>query len=169
MKDQHAIDLFLSVLEAHKGILYKIAGSYCKAKEDRQDLVQEMVYQLWKSFDQYDDQYKYSTWIYRIALNVAISFYRKDSRRKEMNYAVGEALLEMPDTMVEPDTDPNIIALQAFISELKEMDKALMLLYLEDRSYKEMADILGISESNVGTKINRIKTALRDRFSKNKS
>lgn len=165
MNDQHTTDRFLSVLEAHKGILYKIAGSYSKSKEERKDLVQEMVYQLWKSFDQYDDQYKYSTWIYRIALNVAISFYRKDIRRQAINFEVDETLLELPDSVVETDTDPKIIALKFFISQLSEMDKALMLLYLEEKTHKEIAHIIGLSESNVGTKIGRIKALLRDKFS----
>ncbi len=70
--------LFLSVVETHKGILYKVANAYCKDAFDRQDLIQEILVQLWKSFERYDSQYKHSTWIYRIALNVAISFYRKD-------------------------------------------------------------------------------------------
>ena len=76
-------DLFLSVIETHKGIIYKVANSYCKDTENKKDLVQEIVLQLWKSFDSYNNQFKHSTWIYRIALNVAISYYRKEERRKE--------------------------------------------------------------------------------------
>ena len=77
-------DLFLSVIETNKGIIYKVANSYCKDTEDRQDLVQEIVLKLWKSFDSYDEHFKHSTWIYRIALNTAISFYRKEKTRKEI-------------------------------------------------------------------------------------
>lgn len=71
-------DKFLSVLDSHKGILYKVAHSYCKNIEDRKDLVQQIIYHIWKSFDNYNPEFQYSTWIYRIALNVAISFYRKE-------------------------------------------------------------------------------------------
>ncbi|MGN5954026.1 RNA polymerase sigma factor [Sphingobacterium lactis] len=74
-------DLFLDVIQTHKGILYKIANSYCKESEDRKDLIQEIIIQLWKSFDNYNHKYEYSTWIYKISLNVAISFYRKESKR----------------------------------------------------------------------------------------
>ena len=75
---------FLAVLQSHKGIIYKVARSYCADSDDREDLVQDIVFQLWKSFDSYSDEYKYSTWIYRIALNVAISNYRKESRQKSL-------------------------------------------------------------------------------------
>ncbi|HZF13259.1 MAG TPA: RNA polymerase sigma factor, partial [Thermoanaerobaculia bacterium] len=74
-------DRFLALLDEHKKILYKVAGSYCRNPADREDLVQEMVVQLWRSFDRYDESYRFSTWMYRIALNVAISFYRSESRR----------------------------------------------------------------------------------------
>lgn len=159
-------DIFLSVISANKGIIYKIANSYCHHAEDRKDLVQEIIVQLWKSFDKYNDQYKYSTWIYRIALNVAISFYRKGNSRKEV---FTDTILEIVDTNVKPAIEDDIGILQRFIAELKELDKALMLLYLEEKSYREIADIMGISETNVATKIGRIKTILKQKFSNIKS
>ncbi len=158
-------DQFIQVLENNKGILYKVANAYCKDTEDRKDLVQEIVYQLWKSFDNYNAHYKHSTWIYRIALNVAISFYRKAHVRKGYTDTLTESILEFSDTGFGEETEQQLILLQQFIAELKEMDKALMLLYLEEKSHKEIADIIGISESNVGTKINRIKTVLTQKFS----
>ena len=85
MNPRQNTSLFLSVIENNKGIIYKVANSYCKDDEDRKDLVQEIIFQLWQSFGKYDDQYKLSTWMYRIALNVAISFYRKGSRRKDIS------------------------------------------------------------------------------------
>ena len=168
MENENKSELFLSVIESHKGILYKIANSYCKDSEDRNDLVQEIIVQLWKSFENYDDRYKYSTWIYRIALNVAISFYRKENRRKEIAHPITDSVLNLAETSSTNDTDDtekNIDLLQQFISELKELDKALMLLYLEEKSHQETAEILGISETNVATKIGRIKTTLKQKFS----
>jgi len=157
--------LFLSVIESNKGILFKVANSYCRDAEDRKDLVQEIVVQLWKSFGSYNDQYKYSTWIYRIALNVAISFYRKENRRKQVSNQITDGILNFADTNVISETDENITLLQQFITELKELDKAIMLLYLEEKSHKEIAEIIGISESNVATKIGRIKILLKQKFS----
>lgn len=169
MENQNNNELFLSVIESHKGILYKIANSYCKDSEDRNDLIQEIIVQLWKSFETYNDQYKYSTWIYRIALNVAISFYRKENRRKKIAHPITDSILNFAETSSTDDTEKNINLLQQFISELKELDKALMLLYLEEKSHKETAEILGISESNVATKIGRIKTILKQKFSSTKT
>lgn len=156
--------LFLSVIESHKGILYKVANSYCKDSEDRKDLIQEMMVQLWKSFENYTDQYKYSTWIYRIALNVAISFYRKENRRKEIANPLSDAVLDVADATLPTEKEQNLAILHQFIAELKELDKALMLLYLEEKSHKEIAEIIGISETNAATKIARIKTLLKQKF-----
>jgi RNA polymerase sigma-70 factor (ECF subfamily) len=150
--------LFQSILEHHKGILFKVARAYCPDEEDRQDLIQEMMIQIWQSVHKYDDRYKLSTWLYRISLNVAISFYRKSSAR-----ARNVSNLDVQDD--ETDIEPQLKLLETFISELKDIDKALMILYLEDKSHAEMADIMGMSTSNVGTKIGRIKASLKDRFS----
>lgn len=155
---------FLEVIEAHKGILYKIARLYCRETDDRDDLVQEMIIQLWKSFDRYNPQYKYSTWIYRICLNVAISFYRKENSRKEMSHPLTEAVLHFSGSDPAEDRREDIHQLYQFISELREMDKALMLLYLDEKSYKEMAEIMGLTETNVATKLNRVKAQLRQKF-----
>ena len=156
---------FLSVIQAHKGIIYKVANAYCKDAEDRNDLVQEIMIQLWNSFDKYNEQFKYSTWIYQIALNIAISFYRKESRRHSLSNPINESILNYTDTHTDDRTEESISILHRFIAELKELDKALMLLYLEEKSYKEIAEIIGISETNVATKIGRIKTILKQKFS----
>ena len=158
-------DLFLSVIETNKGIIYKVANSYCKDIEDRQDLVQDIVLKLWKSFDSYDEHFKHSTWIYRIALNTAISFYRKEKSRKEITNPFSESLFNVADFENNKQIEESTLFLNQFISELKELDKALMLLYLEEKSYKEMAEIIGITETNVATKIGRIKNILKQRFS----
>lgn len=156
-------NVFLSVIEQHKGIVYKIANSYCRNTEDRKDLIQEIIYQLWRSFGSYNDQYKYSTWLYRIALNVAISFYRKDSKRSGRTSGFTTDIIVIAEE--KEDLSPQLHLLQRFISELPELDRAIMILYLEEKSYKEIADILGLTETNIATKINRIKNKLKAKFS----
>lgn len=159
---------FTQLIEKNKGIIYKVARSYGKNEDDRADLFQEIVLQLWKAFGRYDDQYKLSTWMYRIALNVAISFYRKERGKAEL-LPLTEGMMEIADEIGNSEMEANINLLQQFINELKELDKALMILYLESKSYKEMADILGISETNVATKVGRIKEQLKQKFSNIKS
>lgn len=160
---------FLSVIESNKGILYKVANSYCQNNEDRKDLVQEIIIQLWKSFDNYDDNFKHSTWMYRISLNVAISFYRKEKSRKKISNQLTNGIINFPDFVVFSDKETNLGILQQMISQLKDLDKALMLLYLEEKTYKEISQIIGISETNVATKINRIKNSLKQKFTQLKN
>jgi len=169
MSIQDKNNLFISVIEAHKGILYKVANSYCKDNEDRKDLIQEIFIQLWKSFDNYNDEYKYSTWIYRISLNVAISFYRRENIRTIISSPFTDGIFNFADTNDTEEKEINLSILQQFISELKDLDKALMLLYLEEKSYKEIAEIIGFSETNVATKIGRIKQKLKEKFSQIKN
>ncbi len=157
-------DIFLSVIQSNRGIIYKIANSYCKNTEDRKDLVQEIIIQLWKSFDNYNDQFKYSTWMYRISLNVAISFYRKENSRKKISNPFSEEILSFSDENESEKKETDLMALQRMISQLNDLDKALMLLYLEEKSHKEISHIIGISETNVATKINRIKNSLKQKF-----
>lgn len=168
MDKQAQKHLFESVLDQHKGILFKVARAYCPDLKDRQDLIQEIMIQIWQSLHKYNQQYIISTWLYRISLNVAISYYRKSSTRAKNYVEVAE--LEMENIAEEKtENETHLKMLEYFISELKEIDKALMILYLEDKSYKEVAEILGISVSNVGTKIGRIKEQLKTRFSQYKS
>lgn len=158
---------FEEVIGQHRGILSKVANIYCRNEEDKKDLAQEIMIQLWRSFDKYDSNYKYSTWIYRISLNVAISFYRKNSAKK--NQTVSLETEEIPVSMPERSkTENRLLLLEKFISELKELDKALMLLHLEGKNHKDIAEILGISVSNVSTKINRIKEKLKQKFEEQK-
>lgn len=159
---------FKEIIEQHKGILFKVAHAYCPDEEDRQDLIQEMMIQVWQSIHKYNEQYKITTWLYRISLNVAISFYRKSTKRSEKYAVLNEQLAET--TLDEKsENERQLKLLEQFISELKEIDKALMILYLEDKSYNEIAEILGISVSNVGTKTGRIKEQMKKRFSQLKS
>ncbi|MCB0517126.1 MAG: sigma-70 family RNA polymerase sigma factor [Chitinophagales bacterium] len=155
---------FQEIIEQHKGILFKVARTYCPDEEERQDLIQEMMIQIWQSVHKYNDQYKITTWLYRISLNVAISFYRKSSTRAKKHTVLNEQMAEMP-TEEKSENEQHLNLLNQFIGELKEIDKALMILYLEDKSHIEIAEILGISVSNVGTKMGRIKNKLKTRFS----
>jgi len=155
---------FLSLLHEHRGIVFKVAGLYSRTPADHDDLVQEIRAQLWRSFARYDAaRAKFSTWMYRVALNVAISQARRwgDAERLEPLQA------HHLDTIGgEPVAEPDerLLALHAFIGQLDPLNRALILLYLEDRSYAEMAGILGISETLVATRISRIKQTLRRRM-----
>ena len=169
MNIQGKSDKFISAIDAHKGILYKIANAYCNDREDRKDLIQEMYIQLWKSYETYNDEYKYSTWIYRISLNVAISFYRKENSRTKLANSFSDDILNVVHTNEEDEKVTNFGILQQFIVELKELDKALILLYLEEKNYREIAEIMGRSETNIATKIGRIKLKLKDKFSQIKN
>lgn len=155
---------FLSIIEENKRIIFKICNAYCQNAADREDLAQEIIYQLWKSWNSFNTNFKLSTWMYRIALNVAISFYRKEKKTTETVF-MGDHLIEIIDENLEEGLETNLNALQQFINELKELDRALMILYLEEKSHKEIAEIIGISTTNVATKIGRIKEQLKQKFS----
>ena len=157
-------ETFLRLLEKHKGIIIKICNAYCQAKDDKEDLSQEIVYNLWRAFANYTPDHKFSTWLYRVALNVAISYYRKEKRSLQYT-PYDENLIIFNDEGYNKELEGNLLLLQQFIFELKEIDKSIMLLYLDDKSYHEIAEITGISETNVATKINRIKTNLKAKFS----
>lgn len=154
---------FESLLHEHRKIVFKVAGLYSRNAADRDDLVQEMSAQLWRSFGGYDEaRAKFSTWMYRIALNVAISQARRERWSEAGRFEPLEAHhLETVGGEAIPEQDERLTALYAFIGRLDPLNRALILLYLEDRSYSEMAEILGISETNVATKIGRIKQKLR--------
>jgi RNA polymerase sigma factor (sigma-70 family) len=155
---------FLALIETNKRIIFKICNSYCRNATDREDLAQEIIFQLWKSWGSYNSSYKLSTWMYRVALNVAISFYRKEQKSAD-TLPMGNHLFEIADDL-QDGLNENLNALQHFINELKPLDKALMILYLEEKSHLEIAEIMGITSTNVATKIGRIKEQLRQKFSK---
>ena len=154
-------DRFIALLDEHRKILHKVASSYCRNPADRQDLVQEMVVQLWRSFDRYDDRYRFSTWMYRIALNVAISFYRSETRRARHTVTAEDSILEIAAAPEASALDDGLRLLQQFIEQLNELERALLILHLDGNPYDTISGILGISETNVGTKISRIKQKLR--------
>ena len=159
-------DRFLRLLEEHSRILYKIANVHCRDSEDRKDLAQEIVIQLWKAYPRYDDAFKFSTWMYRIAMNVAISFHRSAGRRNRDT--VRTESLEVIDFAAADramsDAADDLLALRQLIGRLDKMSRALIFLYLDGHSHEEIAEILGISATNVGTRIGRIKQRLQREF-----
>ena len=153
---------FQTVVDQHKKILYKVCNSYCRNRDDRDDLAQEIIIQLWRSFGKFDERCRFSTWMYRIALNVAISFYRRENRRTRYVISDEEHLLEAIDETKDQPED--IRLLYEFIEGLDPLNKALVLLYLDGNNYQEIAEVLGISETNVATKISRLKSKMKLEF-----
>jgi RNA polymerase sigma-70 factor, ECF subfamily len=154
---------FQTLVGEHKKILYKVCNSYCRDRDDRDDLAQEIIIQLWLSFGRFDESYRFSTWMYRIALNVAISFYRRESTRTRYVISDEEHLLQAIDeTQGQPE---GIRLIYQFIEGLDPLNKALVILYLDGNNYQEIADVLGISETNVATKISRLKKTMKQELS----
>lgn len=152
---------FVELLERHRGVLVKVASAYCRDAASRDDLIQEIAVQLWRAYPRFDGRAAFSTWMYRIAVNVAISFYRTERRTTRNVELADRAALESVATPQEPGNGEGLALLHAFIDRLDELNRALMILYLDDNSYAEIAAILGISETNVATKISRIKRRLK--------
>ena len=150
---------FIHLLNQHQKIIHKVSHMYAQAEATREDLFQEIVLQAWKAFDSFKGHSKFSTWLYRVALNTSITFYRKTKRTPEMILADS-----LPEKMEEADHTPEdqVQALHRAIGALSNIDKALVMLYLEDYSYQEIGDILGISANNVGVKMNRVKLKLKE-------
>lgn len=140
------------LLRRHAGLIHKVAYAYCRDAAARDDLVQEIAVQLWRARDRYDPSYRESTWVYRIALNVAISFFRRE-RRHELD--------PLDDTATAPEPNRELAHLRALVDELDPLDRALVVLYLDGNDHAAIAEILGIGTSNVGTKLGRIKDQLR--------
>jgi len=160
-------DSFVSVIKDNQNLIFKICRSYCSNSENRKDLQQEILMQLWSSFSKFDGRVKVSTWMYRVALNTAISFYRNDCKIKDRKISIDASVISLSDLEYVPEEDENIVMLYRFIDDLNKIDKALILLYLDDNKYRDIAEILGISETNVATKISRIKKVLKEKFGNN--
>lgn len=153
---------FSELLEANRRIVFKVANTYCWNAEDRADLSQEIVAQVWRAFSAYDPARPFSTWMYRIALNVAISSVRR-RQQAARTVPLDEAVHDIADhRRPDLDADERTRALYQVIDRLDPLNRALLMLYLDEHSYREMAEVLGISESNVATKLNRLKVRIRE-------
>jgi RNA polymerase sigma factor (sigma-70 family) len=169
MNKEQTKQLFEEIVGQHKSMLYKIARIYCPFEEDRQDLVQEMLIRIWLSLPKYKPGFKVSTWIYRVSLNTAISYYRKHSGRKNKMVVLDPLVHQIEEIAPKDESSEQINLLFTFINQLKELDKAIIFLYLEEKSHEEIAEITGLSQTNVGTKILRIKKLLATNFLETKN
>jgi len=152
---------FIELINNNRALIFKVCNLYCGDIESRRDLFQEVVLQIWKSFPGFRKEAANSTWIYRIALNTAISNFRKESKRPPKQ-ALDITAFEIPDMSDAANNHENMSMLNRAIKELTEIEKAIILLYLDEKSYDEISDIIGISISNVGVRLNRIKNKLSE-------
>ena len=159
MQKQEAERRFEQAIREHELLLYKICRVYTNTDADRQDLFQEIVIQLWKAFPKFKGDAQISTWMYRVAINAAISGLRKQK------HSVVSGSQDIPEHIKEEQYNPaeeeKLNLVYAAIAQLNEIEKAIVMLYMEDKSYNEMEDILGISQGNLRVKMTRIKDKLR--------
>ncbi|SRR5690606_40030210 len=157
---------FTKILDAHLGILVKISAVYSRTRQDREDLLDEMTYQLWKSFSTFEGRSAPSTWVYRVALNTALSKLKED-KRKSLVF-LGDHSPNCDQHVISEDTSLYEMydKLYETIEMLNAFDKAIILLYLDRHSHEQIGVIMGISQSNVGTRIARIKQQLKNLASK---
>jgi len=151
---------FLSIIEKHKGLLHKVSRMYMDEPEDREDLFQEIVLQLWKSYGTFRGESQVSTWMYRVAVNTALTFFKKEKKKPD------NARMH-PEMDIKDDTDVSHreTQLEYFykaVQELNQVEKALLFLFLEGQSHKEIGSNLGITEGNARVKLNRTKDKLQE-------
>ena len=159
----HDAGTFETLLQEHRGIVLKVAATYARDLDDRADLAQEIAAQLWRAWPGYDPARRFSTWMYRIALNVAISHLRQAGRRDRHLVPLDEERHDVADaSAADHEANERIRMLHRFIATLDPLNRALLLLYLEQHSSREIAEVLGIGESNVTTRISRLKRRIRD-------
>lgn len=145
---------------ASQGIVHKVCGMYCDDEEDRKDLFQEILVQLWKSYPSFRGDSKFSTWMYRVGLNVAIQYFRKEKKKKE-DSASPSSFDDMPVIEANEVPEEEIRLLHKAIGKLNDVEKAIVMLYLEEVPDTEIADIMGISQNYVRVKMTRIKAKLK--------
>jgi len=154
---------FISLLNQHQKIVYKVCNLYMKRHSEREDLFQEITLQAWKAYDSFRGDAKFSTWLYRVALNTAITFFRKE-KKKPAIYST-DTLPDQSEEAYDP-IEEQVKAMYAAIGELSKVDKAIVMLYLEDYSYNEIGEMMGITANNVAVKMNRIKIKLKEETQK---
>lgn len=149
---------FTSLIKENERIILKICNIYCRESEDRSDLYQDILVQLWKSFPNFNRSSKITTWMYRIAFNTAVSRFRKEKKRPTTE--------QISDRLVSDSSNEseNVSLLYSAIDSLNKVEKAITMLYMDGIKYKEIGEIMGFSESNVGFKINQIKRKLHEKL-----
>ncbi len=151
---------FVNLLEKHQNIVHKICRMYADNEAQHKDLFQDITVQLWKAYPKFRGEAKFSTWMYRVALNTAITLYRKQKRGiKTQN--IDSVGFKIEADYYDDTTEQNLKLMYAAVKELNDIDKALVFLYLEDKNYTEISETLGISEVNARVKMNRIKKKLK--------
>jgi len=158
MRDKVEKD-FIETIETHRGIIFKVCKMYCPLDEDCDDLYQDIVAQLWRAWNGFRGESKISTWIYRIALNTAISGFRKQ-KRNPLNQSVSADDLNLSQTDGRQRKE-DLEVLHVAINKLSEVEKAMVMLYLDDVSYEEISVIMGITQNNVRVKMLRIREKLK--------
>ncbi|MFZ5429666.1 MAG: RNA polymerase sigma factor [Bacteroidota bacterium] len=151
---------FLDIVRNNQGIIHKVCSIYCDNEEDRNDLVQEILAQLWKSFPSFRNESKFTTWMYRVALNTAITSFKKNIRQPDRT-PLSHQNFQLVDENSSPDLEENLRLLREAVSKLTGIEKSIILLYLESKSYDEIAEITGITQNYVRVKMNRIKKKLK--------
>ncbi|MDF4203056.1 sigma-70 family RNA polymerase sigma factor [Maribacter sp. SA7] len=157
-------EVFTDLIREHQALLYKVTSIYTDKKEDQEDLFQEIVFQLWKYFDSFRNDSKITTWMYRVAMNTAITFVKKKKRRPD-SVSVADVFITQSDYK-DDVLEEQLKLLYQQLQHLNTLEKGLIFLLLEGKSYKEIAQITGLSDSNVGTKISRIKKKLKTNMTK---
>lgn len=155
---------FLKQIETHKGILYKLSKLYMDSEVEREDLFQEMIFQLWRSYSSFEGKSLFSTWMYRVALNTALVYVKKDKQKPK-----GEELtdrIDIAEYSDHPQKEEQLTYFYNAVQELNEIEKALIFLFLEGQSHREIGLQLGISEGNARVRLNRTKDKLQDIINK---
>ena len=151
---------FVALLDEHQNIIHKICRLYTNNEVEHEDLFQEISIQLWRSYNRFEGKSKFSTWMYRVGLNTAITLYRKEKKRLNTQ-PLNDQFTAIAQEEYNAQVDEQMAWLYQKIKDFSEIDKALVLLYLEDKRYDEIAETLGISAGNARVKMNRIKERLK--------
>jgi RNA polymerase sigma-70 factor (ECF subfamily) len=152
---------FLQIITDNQGIIHKVCSIYCDSEEDRRDLFQEIVAQLWKSYSSFRNESKFSTWMYRVALNTAITSFKRDKRQPDKS-GISFEKIQIVDDSCDMEAEDQIRMLNKAVARLTGIEKSIILLFLEDKKYEEIADITGITQNYVRVKMNRIKKKLKE-------
>jgi len=152
---------FVTNLEKHQNIAHKICRIYTNDQDSHNDLFQEITIQLWKAYPKFRGEAKFSTWMYRVALNTAITLYRKKKRSiPTQDFDTVDFKIKAEE--YDDETEQQLKVMYAAIQELNDIEKALVFLYLEDKNYRDISETLGITEVNARVKMNRLKTKLKN-------